>query len=114
MLDRIVYTNGELDPWSYGGLAAPLSPRRALATTQQARRINGSAAERRAPAQTQVGSAQCAPPSTSIVIEGSAHHSELRAPLAADPPAVVAARVEVIALVGQWLADADAVITSGQ
>ena len=56
-------------------------------------------------------STKCAPPPTSIVIEGSAHHYELRAPLAADPTAVVAARGEVIALVEQWLADADRVPT---
>jgi hypothetical protein len=74
-LSRVVFTNGALDPWSYGGVSA----------------VNASSA--------------CAPPAAMIVIEGAAHHYDLRTPLATDPPAVVAAREEVITMITKWLDD---------
>ena len=76
----MIYTNGELDPWSYGGLEHIQNSTTAAAI-----------------------SACTPPPLTSILIENAAHHEDLRAPLESDPPALVAARVKIVSLLAEWL-----------
>jgi dipeptidyl-peptidase-2 len=64
----IIFSNGVLDPWSYGGVLH--SPSESI---------------------------------VAILIEGAAHHLDLRGTNPADPPAVTAAREQEKALIKQWI-----------
>lgn len=65
---NIVFTNGNLDPWSSGGVNTTITPR--------------------LPA---------------ILIEGGAHHLDLRAANPADPQSVINAREQIIQLIQNWI-----------
>jgi lysosomal Pro-X carboxypeptidase len=74
-LSEVVFTNGALDPWGAGGVG----PRDAAAA--------------------RAGSGVVALPDE----PGAAHHLDLRAPNAADPPGVVAARELIAEHTARWL-----------
>jgi lysosomal Pro-X carboxypeptidase len=65
---NIAFTNGNLDPWSAGGLRTTV-----------------------------------APTLPAISITGGAHHLDLRSANKADPPSVLAARQQVVALIQKWI-----------
>jgi hypothetical protein len=65
---NIAFTNGNLDPWSAGGVRTTV-----------------------------------APSLPAIFIEGGAHHLDLRSANKADPPSVLAARQQVVALIQKWI-----------
>lgn len=65
---NIAFTNGNLDPWSSGGLLSTV-----------------------------------APSLPAIYITGGAHHLDLRSANKADPPSVLAARQQVVALIENWI-----------
>jgi len=67
---NIFFSNGNLDPWSGGGVLQ--SPSRSLVT---------------------------------YLIEGGAHHLDLRASNPLDPPSVVQARLQEVAYFKQWLGE---------
>jgi lysosomal Pro-X carboxypeptidase len=65
---NIAFTNGNLDPWSAGGV------RKTVGATIPA-----------------------------ILINGGAHHLDLRSANAADPPSVLAARQQVVTMIQEWI-----------
>ena len=65
---NIAFTNGNLDPWSAGGVQTTITP--AL---------------------------------PAIHVQGGAHHLDLRAANKADPPSVIAARQQIVALIQKWI-----------
>ena len=65
---NIAFTNGNLDPWSAGGVRTTVNPS--------------------LPA---------------ILVQGGAHHLDLRAANKADPPSVLLARQQVVALIEKWI-----------
>ena len=65
---NIVFTNGDLDPFSAGGVRITVGPTL-----------------------------------PSILIEGGAHHLDLRSSNKADPPNVLAARQQVVTSIEEWL-----------
>ena len=70
---RIVFSNGDIDPWSYGGVPDDVA----------------SAADADGP--------------LVVHIAGGAHHLDLREPNPADPPSVVLAREREAKALGRWL-----------
>ncbi|CAF0763913.1 unnamed protein product [Adineta ricciae] len=65
---NIAFTNGNLDPWSSGGV-----------------------------------NVQVAPTLPAILVTGGAHHLDLRGANKADPPSVLQARQEIVALIETWI-----------
>eukprot|EP00664_Eupelagonemidae_sp_cell27_P002147 gene2147-5143_t len=81
---NIIFSNGRLDPWSRQGVLPP-------AAAGAARTAGG------------VTSAQVGPGSLALLIDLSAHHLDLFFADPRDPPSVVAARKQEMALVAQWI-----------
>lgn len=74
-VSNVVYSNGDLDPWSSGGA----TPGRA--------------------------GLKLGPSSTAILIQGGAHHLDLRASNPADPTYVVTARQTEADWITSWITD---------
>jgi lysosomal Pro-X carboxypeptidase len=82
---KVVFTNGRLDPWGYGGVG--YQPE-LVGSSNHVGGGNGGDNARG---------------SEIIWIDGAAHHLDLRFPNAQDPPSVVVARAKALALIKQWL-----------
>ncbi|CAF1000335.1 unnamed protein product, partial [Didymodactylos carnosus] len=68
---NIIFTNGNLDPWSSGGVLTPISDQL-----------------------------------PSLIIDGGAHHLDLRSANVNDPPSVVKTRQTIVALIEKYLSEA--------
>jgi hypothetical protein len=77
-VDRVFFTNGDLDPWSYGGV----SPLDTGSTATAGHNVY------------------------SVWMKGAAHHLDLRGPEAADPVDVKNAREAVTEALSMWLSQA--------